>query len=394
MKPLKRALCLVLAVFMLAGMLQPLAAPDLTLTAVNDQFLPLTSDTMPVRKNGELYVPYSVFTGALGLHASYSGSQQLLVLYNWDHTLNFSLSNNYVYDENDTSYSQPPYSIGGTTYVSVKLICGVFGFSYSTISAAYPVLRIVNDNATLSDHTFVANNADTITRMVSAYQSGSSGGGTVTAPDPVIPVTPPKPEEKIPQPSTVYLAFSGAPTEDTGAVLDTLASYGRTATFFLSAREPLAGGDLVRRTVSEGHALGLVVTADAALAEPAALTGLLDAANRKLLNACGVQTRLVLIDNGSDALSASQRDALAAAGYRLWDATLDAREHTRSAYRAAQVVLQGFQTSNAPAVVRLRQGKNTADTLAYLLRYMRETSIASAPMRVSTPPINLIGETR
>lgn len=397
MRLIRRILILALCALLFAGMLHPLAVSDITLTAVNDSFLPLSSNSMPTRKNGELYVPYTVFTGALGLRGTYNSKQQLLVLYDWDHTLNFSLAQGYVYDQDDVSYSPPAYSINGTVYVSVKLVSGVFGFSFSTISASYPVLRIVNENALLSDHAFIDGATDTIRNMVTEYlnpDNSTAAPAPETPSRPTIPVQPPKAEEKIPQPSLVYLIFVGAPSSYANDILNALSAYGRTATFFIPVNAEIKDGDVIRRVLSEGHSIGLSFTADAAVADTDIMLAQLRAANDRLLFACGMQARLLCVENGADALSVSQRDALANAGYRLWDATLNAQETTRSAYRAAEVILRAFQVSSAPAVVRMHQDKNTADTLTYVLRYMQETAIPHAPIRLSSTPINDIGETR
>ncbi len=399
MKALRRMACLLLSVLLLGGLLNGLAVPDIILTAVNDEFLPLSSSTMPTRKNGEIYLPYSVFTGALGLQGAYSGAQQLLVLYNWDHTLNFSVGQGYVYDENDTSYAQPAYTINGTTYVPAKLVCGIFGFSYSTISSSYPVVRIANDSAKLSDRAFGAGATETVDRMVKNYLNPSkgSGGGSTDQPtktEPQIPVQPPKAEEAIPHPSVVYLTFSGAPGEQTAALLDILSTYRRTATFCLPTDSVPAQDNAVRRIVADGHALALSITADASVADPVALVARLDRANDDLLLACGVQTRIVFVENGTGNLSQAQRNMLVNAGYRLWDGTLTAGEGSRSAYRGAESVLKGFQRSTAPAVVALGQSKNTPETLTYILRYMRETAISHATIELSTAPLNDSGDTR
>ncbi|WP_087066742.1 polysaccharide deacetylase family protein [Intestinibacillus massiliensis] len=393
MKYIKRALCIALVTALLLCAAQVSAAQSITLTAVNDQFLPLSDSTMPARKSGEMYVPYSVFTGTLGISASYNASQKTLVLSGQSNTLTFYISEGYVYDQNMTSYAQPAYFINGGVYVPVKLICSRFGLSYSVISSDYPVLRIINDNATLSDHALIAGSAETIRKMVAAYQAPSGeGGATPSTPD--IPVAPPAVEERIPQPSVVYLTFTGAPTEQTPAILDTLQEFGRTATFFLAAEDPLSRGDDVRRIVSEGHALGLAVTADAHNADPETLVQSLDAQNGRLLLLCGVTTRLVMVENGSATLSQAQRDALADGGYRLWDATLDSRDDSRTAFRAARTVLTAFQKSSDPAVVRLRHGAQADGTLTYILRYMQQTSIQHSTIQLSDTPINAVGDTR
>ena len=153
-----RLLCLTLCLLVLVGSLSPAtshAANDITLTAVNDSFLPLSASTMPTRRGGAQYVPYSVFSGTLGISGSYSSSEQTLTLSNGETSLRFDLSRGTVYDQNMNSYTTPAYWLNGTVYVPVKLVCGKFGLTYSNIPAAAPILRICNSAASLSDSAFV-----------------------------------------------------------------------------------------------------------------------------------------------------------------------------------------------------------------------------------------------
>ncbi|MGE4548936.1 MAG: stalk domain-containing protein, partial [Intestinibacillus sp.] len=113
MKYCKRALCILLATALLLCITQASAAQNIILTAINDQFLSLSDSTMPTRKNGEMYVPYSVFTGALGVTAYYNASQKTLVMSSQPNTLTFYIGEGFVYDQNMTSYAQPAYYING-----------------------------------------------------------------------------------------------------------------------------------------------------------------------------------------------------------------------------------------------------------------------------------------
>lgn len=60
----------------------------------------------------------------------------------------------YVYDQNLNSYSTPAYSMNGTTYVPVKLCCGKFGLSYSTLAVAGETVLRVTDGSASSDSAF------------------------------------------------------------------------------------------------------------------------------------------------------------------------------------------------------------------------------------------------
>lgn len=372
------------------------AAPNVTLTAVNNQLLPLSSSSMPTRKSGEYFVPYAVFQ-SLGLNTSYNAQQQILLIYNLDNALRFSMPDGYVTDQAGNSYNTPAYSLNGTYYVSVKLVCSCFGMSFSMISGSVPVLRIVSDPSAMTDHAFLSANENAITQAVHTYQNGtpansgssSATSGAVQQPDtPAVvqsPVVTPTPEEAPIHPSLVYLAFTGALSEYTPQLLDVLND--TPATFFIAANALPEQDDILRRILMEGHALGLSLTADASVAQPEALLAQLDDANVRLGLACGVQTRLVMIENGADALSDAQQAALKNAGYRLWQARLDGQEHRISAARAAQSILNAFTQSAEPTVIRLRHLEDSVTELSYLLQSMRILSIPASNISITDTPV-------
>ena len=242
-----RLICLILCILFTCGCLfgtSFAANDDITLTAVNDAFLPLSASTMPVRRGGELYVPYSAFSGTLGISGAYSASEQTLTLSNGENSLRFDLSRGTVYDQNMNSYTTPAYWLNGTVYVPVKLVCGKFGLTYSTIPSLAPILRICNSGASLSDSAFVSSSTNTIRNMLDAYTNpgGSSstsrpgtGGSAGDTPTPIDPATGAPTETPVMKPSAVYLAYLGAPGDNTEAILDALESAGMQAAFFVPA---------------------------------------------------------------------------------------------------------------------------------------------------------------
>ena len=242
---MKKSIRRILSGLLCAGVLAlgiPAPSRALTLTAVNDSILPLSDSTMPARLGGEIYVPYSVFS-QLGVSAS--SSDGVLDLSANGETLSFSPAEGYVYDQNLNSYSTPAYSMNGTTYVPVKLCCGKFGLSYSTLAVAGETVLRVTDGSASSDSAFAAAKSGTIENTINSYKGipssngsssngASSNGGTAAKPDETpIPKVEEKPARK---PARVYLTFYGAPDKNTAAVLDTLSESGRTAAFFLPVK--------------------------------------------------------------------------------------------------------------------------------------------------------------
>lgn len=397
MKRLKRLFAVLLACVLLMPLV-PSSAATVTLTAVNDTFLPLSSSTMPIRRSGDIYVPYSVFTGTLGLRAYYDAQQQTLVLQGTNTTLTFSLAQGYVYDQNMNSYSPPAYSTSGGIFVPVKLVCSQFGFSYSVISATNAdVLRICNANAVLSDHVFINSAAGKIAEILDAYNnpqtgpgtsepdSGSSGGASGEPTNPDTPTTQP---ETVVRPSLVYLTFAGTTNEYTAGILETLREYGRPSTFFLPVSD-LGAEEFLRAIAIDHHSFGFLITAD--MDDPLSL---LTAANTALFSATGLTSHLIMVDGGCHQLPQSTRDSLINAGYRFWDATLTASDNNRSASRASSEILAAFAATTTPSVLCLHHAAATAQTLSSVLSDMTAHQVASLNITLSDPPINLVGESR
>ena len=245
----------------------PAPAHAVTLTAINDSILPLDESTMPARLGGETYVPYSVFT-TLGVSASENDG--VLDLSANDETLSFSTAEGYVYDQNLNSYSTPAYEMNGTVYVPVKLCCAKFGFTYSSLTLQGENVLRVADGSAQSDSAFIAAHTKVIENTIDDYKDSTSesdrSNNTNTNPAPAKPVDNdtieiPKVEEKpAKKPVRVYLAYYGAPDENTAAVLDNLHDAGRQAAFFLPTDTSEWDDDLVRRIAAEGHTAAFLLT--------------------------------------------------------------------------------------------------------------------------------------
>ena len=373
-------LCAALVILMM-----PAPARALTLTAVNDTLLPLDDSTMPQRLGGELYVPYSVFS-SLGVSSSIEDS--VLNMSANGETLSFSLNEGYVYDQNLNSYPSPAYDMNGTVYVPVTLCCGKFGLGYSTISVAGETVLRVTDGTAQSDSSFTASKSGEIESAINTYRGVPDQPEPPVQPDPPLqPVQPEEPpipeveEEPAQRPAYVYLTFYGAPTSYT------------PATFFLPVDTAAWTDDTVRRIVAEGHAPALLLDASSET-DPDALVASLTSANERLALLTGVTTRIVSNQNGCKALTEAQRDALVAAGYRLWDAALDSGDATQSAARAYATTAQQFASTSGNLVVQLHHSRETAQTVQLLTAYMSRQGIPSPRITISTAPINGASDTR
>lgn len=398
-KAWRRALGGLLCVGLLFGAV-PAPARALTLTAVNDSLLPLSDSTMPARLGGELYVPYGVFSQ---LGVSSSASDGVLNMSANGETLSFSPDEGYVYDQNLNSYATPAYSMNGTTYVPVKLCCGKFGLSYSTLSVAGETVLRVTDGSASSDSAFASSKAVSIENSINSYKGisssdgsskngGGTTGGTTTQTPAETPI--PKVEEKpTRKPSRVYLTFYGAPDKNAPDILDALKQDGRTAAFFLPADTAEWTDDTVRRIVAEGHTAALLLEADEK-ASGEALTERLTLANERLRLLTGVQTRIVSVSTGCAKLSEAQRNALIDAGYRLWDANMDAGDEKGTAARAYAETAQRFSETNATVVLSLHHSRETAEAVELISAYMSRQAIPSGTITLAQTPMNGANDVR
>lgn len=410
--PYKKSIGLLLCGALLVTVL-PIPANALTLTAIDDTLLPLTDATMPARLGGELYVPYEIFT-QLGVTAALE--DDILTLSAGQEQLIFSSAQGYVYDQNQNSYASPAYDRNDTIYVPVKLCCGKFGFSYSTIAIAGETVLRITAQSSQSDSEFTAANADEIEDTIEAYTQEVAPEmpslpkwenqepiqepiqapitpPAVTSPvpseRPVEPIVIPEVEEKpIQKPVRVYFSFWGSPNEYTDNILNVLQQTNQTATFFLAALNPLEWQeDAIRRITAEGHTLALLLEANEQMT-PEGLVNQVQTANERLALLTGSNTRILACTTSFGQMTLDHRDALIEAGYRLWDATVDAGDDVQTAAMAYAVTARQFSTIDSSVVLRLHHSAAAVETFHSILDYMTRQDIPSSQITLYTTPLN------
>ncbi len=267
----KRTLLFVLIAVMLvlsAVVISSAADNDIYFTAVNNTLLELNAATMPVKYKSSLYVPWSVFSSKeLKTSALYSRESQAVVVSDKDKTLYFDMSAGTTYDENDRTYSFTAIYTNDTAYLPAYYVADFFGINYSYIrSDQGHIIRLCRDGY-LSDSDFASGAETLMQARLSSYYASMNAVETVKptfvpAPSPPPAVSePPQEQEKPGADVTVYLAYLGI-NENTGAVLDTLSSYGYKACFFVNRNQVVEYADTVRRIMAEGHSLGVLFEED------------------------------------------------------------------------------------------------------------------------------------
>ena len=232
---------------------------DVYFTAVNEQLLDLTSDTMPFWSGGVLYVPSRVFTGTdLGVSYVRNNAMGLVMLYTNRVDLRFDLEAQTAYDKRGNVYTGHAIERSGTVFFPLDLVCRYFGLTWSySQTDTVPLVRIKSASGILDDTGFIDAAATQMASRYAAYEKslgGSEPSGGNTVPDqPNTDVQPPQTVQAA-EGQKVYLLLEADSREN---VLETLEILDGVQATFLLGLEELADGDLARALTAGGHGIAL-----------------------------------------------------------------------------------------------------------------------------------------
>jgi len=237
---------------------------DVYFTAVNEQLLDLSSDTMPFWSGGVLYVPSRVFTGTdLGVSYVRNNTMDLVMLYTNRVDLRFDLEDQTAYDKRGNVYNGHAIERNGTVFFPLDLVCRYFGLTWSySQTDTVPLVRIKSASGILDDTGFIDAAATQMASRYAAYEKslgisepdgGNTGSGS-TAPDPPGVDTPPSQTIQAAEGQKVYLLLEADSREN---VLEAMEILGNVQATFLLGLEELADGDLSRALIAGGHSIAL-----------------------------------------------------------------------------------------------------------------------------------------
>lgn len=376
MKRWKRSAALVLVLTMLVTLLNTAqAAGNIYLTAVNENLLELTSDTMPTWSNGVLYVPYTVFDGSytginLGISSSYSRDEGTVTLYTLQQMVVFDLNRGTCYNPlTEQTLSGRAILRNGRPYVPVAAVCSYFGLSYSVIDIEEGyIVRIKSSGVVLSDYSFVDSAQNSIRNRIRDYNQANQSQPTPG----VLPPTynPEEPDTDITVPDDpvdtdvipTYLAFSCEDSQGLSEILDTLDSRNQRAIFFFDAQGLEREDDLIFRILGSGYSIGLIAQGRST----SATNRLLEEANQTLSQVAYTRTSVVLVPE-------SQREELEAEGWICWNETASAVPTQGVGTNTyANQVLKRISGNHARVYLTLDASSETARVLPTLLRRLSE----------------------
>jgi len=273
----KRLVCLLLVVVLLLT-LAPLAAGSVYFTMVNSQAPDaLWAGTMPVVRNGNIYVPQSVLS-RFGVSVAREGDE--LTLSNGTVYIRFDLEAGTNVTSDGGSLGVLPMARHGTWFFPVGTtgsargpLASFFGFQFRVVQTEpAPTVRLYTSVGNIS-HSALVNEGEILFGLQARYDTfmgritgGETGGATVG--DPATPT---------PAPGPVSLNFVGLSAE-TGVLLDAFSRSRISAGFFVTAEDVLEHPDVVRRLHGEGHQIGVFLSGNAAEAYRAASSALFEVA--------------------------------------------------------------------------------------------------------------------
>lgn len=331
MRKKRRILCLFLSVLLLCTLLPPRAEAATTLyfTAVNDRMCDLNDETMPFWQGGVLYVAGATVDGPddLGIRYSYNQEKSVAILYKGQKLLYCDLADGtMVNNRTGERYVGSPIVRSGMVFFPINVLASIFELKYSTTKIAYGyLLRIRNDEAVLSDESFIDAATDPIQKRYQQYERAKAAeetpGGNET---PAQTQTPSRRDDM-----TAYLLLPVSEKSALTQLLTVLDGYSSRATFLLTPELIEAAPDAVRRLAATGNAVALRVgadTAEDALAQ-------IERGNDALWRAANQRTRLVYLETADKSL----RTAVTEAGY--CPLTVNVSDFTRSGAHWAQTAL-------------------------------------------------------
>ncbi|WP_102275015.1 polysaccharide deacetylase family protein [Cytobacillus massiliigabonensis] len=176
----------------------------------------------------------------------------------------------------------------------------------------------------------------------------------------------------------VYLTFDDGPSAYTTSILESLHSYDIKATFFMLEPNMKIYPDKLNQIITEGHVPALHgVSHDVSKIYRSEQTVVdeMTQGQETLLNLTGQLTHLIRTPYGSAPhMKPSYKEAVQAAGFQLWDWTIDSHDWK---YKNGEFVgdviqqMENYRYKSSPIVILLHDRKSTAEHLPSLLKYLQ-----------------------
>ena len=269
---------IIVVVICVATVLLPMtsrAAVTPAFIVVNDTLLPFNDDNMPYMSEGNIFVPHRIME-RLGVYSVSSAAQEQVKLYKGtDFYVDFHTTAGGVTEDREGKVLPWPSArrIGSIFYVPLRQVCDYFGLKYESFEVGSDVLpqemwgiRIMSSQgfSGVNIPTFISINKNALREAYDKYYSPATSSPSTSSPAlPPDGVSPSPPTEE-PKPSyvnvTIHLSFSDLSAGNAERILDMLdsvATEGFEACFFVNAADITGNPGLIRRISGSGYSIGI-----------------------------------------------------------------------------------------------------------------------------------------
>ena len=361
---------------------------------INDDFFDstLNADTMPVRVNGVIYVPYSVFDrNVAGADFKISYGQQredgsyILTLYSINGALIFDLIRGTTTDVRGNSVPMRAILHSGRPFIPIQAVCTYFNNLAGTTLVQYvytdteygALIRLRNEDCELSDFMFRQSALGAMRYRLNTYLQSHAPQQPTASVSPLATPTPAPSASAAPEPDSetpgeggdtevttadtppVYLAFAcGEDLSGLEDIVQTLTEEGITAVFLFRTEELAGQAEQIRQAVGSGQTIGLIVSGSTAQEVGQAV----DEGNDILADIAWTRARVVLAEETDRTV----RQELEQAGIRCWQGNVDGVTGNTAATRASRI-FNAVEGQDSAARITMDASECSADALSRLL---------------------------
>lgn len=243
-------------------------------------------------------------------------------------------------------------------FVPLKKICDYFGYEVCLLKGN-DFVRIKNKYARLSDE-------EVFKKYKNDYLRGVA----------------------VPAGKTMYLTFDDGPSENTQTILNHLAEYGYSATFFCHGTQMKKYPELLKKIADEGHAVGLhsmTHIKSKFYASPTSALDEMNQANDIVYSILGKKVKITRTPFGSYPYFTREfRKLFRENEYKVWDWNVESYDSSSAGYSADIIAdktiaqLKRLKTSNP--IILFHNKKVTADALPKILKYISENGYVCKPI--------------
>jgi len=354
-------------------------------TVANDTLLELTYSSMPVVKNGIVYVPYTFFTNNFDIRTIYDSSSRALMYGSFGKTLIFDMKNEVTYDSSMNAITQTGIYVKNQPFVPAEFVAEYFGLNYSLIGDG-PIVRIYNNNVTYPDSFLTTTFKTRMSEMkMSLINESSEEDPPETVVPPSRPDNDPPPVEVIPI-VDVYTAFKVSTGGMTDKVLDILKTENIRSAFFIDASDIIECRNILRRIWFEGHTIGIFADA-----EDKDIVSAIEDANNDIKTILKLKTNLLMLENSETTEYESVvRDNIKNAGYRYWQSNISYEANKKGLIKDS--VLDNLSDGENTKVLLLDDSESTINELESILDGIKSGSFRILSIDSYSLPINSYGD--